>query len=865
MNKVTVFVHNEIKKQIQRLYQQGGNFQKAAEKCKILLYDLSIKNTNPVEIISKIPLTNHGESRIKHCIKYDLSGYCRLVTIQDNGWLVLLYCGTHDDVDKWLENNKGLQVAIKDADKGLFEIFKSEDISDVQSRINIVPDYSDGKLFKKLKQYWDDISANLPSLIKRELEKFETITEEDQIFEAAIAIADPIKQDMIFDVFMLLRGGLVDEAKNRISAYYDDITLIKDIPEPQIKEVRSNDQFINMDDLEEGDLKILMNNKSWLEWMLFMHPAQKVVVDRDFNGSARLLGVSGSGKTCVVVKRSVRLAKKYTGEKILILTLNQSLSNLISSLIDILLECGENEDLKNQIEVKSFWELSRDLIIEFRHHEFDERVLGPKTDRHEESIDEIWDEFYLCKNHNDDAEVLFQNHCNLLARGIFPQDYLKQEFDWIRSFLPQERLQDYLTIEREGRTIPIVENERGKILEGLNGWENKMKAVGAIDYLGLTNELYKYIDNISSSKYRCILVDEVQDFSTLELSIIRKLVKEGENDLFMTGDIAQQVYSKHHKIRNAGINILPDSYLKILKNYRNSREILSAAYEVFKQNTREEQFKSDDFEILNPEYANFSSAKPHLRKALHLNEELTYAFEYLKDILDQNEKGCIALCGYSLFNVQDLGNLLKVPVLDGAIKIGEENIYLSDLEQTKGFEFDRMIIVNASFDVLPNPSIPKDECFREISKFYVAMTRAKKELIISFSGRFSALFDNCLDYFNKDSWDMHVPDLKYLIEVPRIDKLNLPKSQAVKMLGKDFLFHKKAIGMSRELQNKLIELVQGKSISLKGRKEGWVNMDELKGDVLAGRDLPNFSRLFGPVVFKELEKFLIGDAPSYQS
>lgn len=858
MNKITVFIHNEIKKQIQRLYEQGGNFQKAAEKCKILLYDLTSKNANPIEVVSKIPMTNHGESRIKHCVKYDLSGFCRLVTIQDNGWLVLLFCGTHDEVERWLENNKGLKVAITDAEKGLFEIFKSDDITDVESRLNLESDFSSGKLYLKLKHYWDLISSGIPALIRKEIESFETITEETEIYEAAVAISDPFKQDLFFDVFMLLRGGKVDEAKNRILAFQEVITLINDIPEVAIREVRSNDQYINLDDLEEGDLKILMNNKNWLEWMLFMHPAQKTVVDRDFNGSARLLGVSGSGKTCVVVKRSVRLAKKYPGQKILILTLNQSLSNLISSLITRLLECGENEVLRDQIEVKSFWEISRDLIIEFRNHAFDKRVLGPKTDKYEETIDEIWDEFYLCRNNNNDAEVLFPTHCNLLTRGVYPQDYLKQEFDWIRSFLPKEKLQDYLLVEREGRSIPLIETEREKILEGLKGWESKMAAVGAIDYLGLTNELYTYIDRINS-RYRCILVDEVQDFSTLELSIIRKLVEEGENDLFLTGDIAQQVYSKHHKIRNAGITILPDSYLKILKNYRNSREILSAAYELFRQNTKEEQYKSDDFEILNPEYANFSSAKPHLRKAKNPDEELTYAIQYLSEILGQNEKGCIAFCGYSLFNMQVLGLHFNCPVLDGSAMIGDENIYLSDLEQTKGFEFDRMIIINANNHVLPNPSLPADEWFREISKFYVAMTRAKKELIISYSGVFSSLFDNCLDFFTKDSWEAHISDLRYVLKMPSFDKRNFPKSQAVKMLGKDFLFHKKAVGMSRELQNKLMELVQGRSITLRGKKEGWIHMDELKNDIEARRDLPNLSKNFGPVVFKELERILTRD------
>ncbi|MBL0201600.1 MAG: UvrD-helicase domain-containing protein [Chitinophagaceae bacterium] len=852
---MTAFVNKEVRRQIQALYQRGGQFQKAADTMKALLYDITNKDNDPIKVIDRLPMTNHGETRIKHCIKYDLPGFARLVTIRDNGWLVLLYLGSHDEVDKWLTKNTGLQVGVKDVESGLFEVFTSEDIKNEEARINPESDFSGGYLYLKLKHFYHVISSNLPSLIKKAFERFDSATEEDEILEAALAVPDSAQQDMLFDVFILLRGGLVDEAKNRILAYQEQLTLIADLKVEEIKEVKSNDQYLNLDDIDASDLRILMDNKDWLEWMLFMHPAQKTVVERDFKGSARLLGVSGSGKTCVVVRRAVRLAQKYPNEMILILTLNQSLSNLINNLIDKLLDLHHLVALKEKIVVKSFWELCKECILELGNNPMDFKILGRKTDKHEENIDEIWDEYYLCKNHNSDADVLFPLHQTLLVRGIFPPEYLKQELDWIRSFIPFGARDEYLKIDREGRSIGFNDKEREAILQGLKGWEDKMLAVGAIDYLGLTNEMFKWIELIKP-KFRCILVDEVQDFGTLELSIIRNLAEEKENDLFLTGDIAQQVYSKHHKIRNAGITILPDAYIKILKNYRNSREILAAAYEVFKQNTSEEQFKTEDFEILKPEYANFSSPLPFLRKGASLSEELSYSIKYLSQLLGHKEKACICICGCSIYQVQQIGHRLELPVLDEDTTIGEECIYLSDLEQTKGFEFDRMIVVNANASVFPNPKLPKDEWYREISKLYVAMTRAKKELVISYSSQLSQLFENCKEFFNEDLWSDHISGTLNVIELPNSEKNTLPKSQAVKMLGKDFLYHKRSVGISRELQLKLIELVQGKSISLSGKKIGWINMDELKNDVVSKRDLPHLTRIFGSTVFKELETVL---------
>jgi superfamily I DNA and RNA helicase len=66
-----------------------------------------------------------------------------------------------------------------------------------------------------------------------------------------------------------------------------------------------------------------------------MHPEQERCVDVDFSASSKLLGVSGSGKTCVLVKRAVRLANKYPSEKVLVVTLNRSLANLIKELVDV--------------------------------------------------------------------------------------------------------------------------------------------------------------------------------------------------------------------------------------------------------------------------------------------------------------------------------------------------------------------------------------------------------------------------------------------------------------------------------------------------------------------------------------------------
>jgi len=66
-------------------------------------FDLDISEADQV--------TNHGESRIKHCIKYDLPGACRLVTVQNEGVIYILFVGDHVSVDRWLDRHEGLTLS----------------------------------------------------------------------------------------------------------------------------------------------------------------------------------------------------------------------------------------------------------------------------------------------------------------------------------------------------------------------------------------------------------------------------------------------------------------------------------------------------------------------------------------------------------------------------------------------------------------------------------------------------------------------------------------------------------------------------------------------------------------------------------
>ena len=78
-----VLEYKEFRASLAALRRRGGPYQKAAERTIVMIDDFK----GDQEVLSRLPVTHHGESRIKKAVKYDLTGACRLVTVQDTGFV----------------------------------------------------------------------------------------------------------------------------------------------------------------------------------------------------------------------------------------------------------------------------------------------------------------------------------------------------------------------------------------------------------------------------------------------------------------------------------------------------------------------------------------------------------------------------------------------------------------------------------------------------------------------------------------------------------------------------------------------------------------------------------------------------------
>src|SRR5207253_748469 len=88
----------------------------------------------------------------------------------------------------------------------------------------------------------------------------------------------------------------------------------------------------------------------WERWTVFLHPAQRELVERQFGGPARVAGSAGTGKTVVALHRAAHLARANPDARILLTTFSATLSSLLRIKLGRLI--GTEPRLRERIDME---------------------------------------------------------------------------------------------------------------------------------------------------------------------------------------------------------------------------------------------------------------------------------------------------------------------------------------------------------------------------------------------------------------------------------------------------------------------------------------------------------------------------------
>ncbi|MFW5771494.1 MAG: ATP-dependent helicase, partial [Spirochaetota bacterium] len=218
------------------------------------------------------------------------------------------------------------------------------------------------------------------------------------------------------------------------------------------------------------------------------------------------------------------------------------------------------------------------------------------------------------------------------------------------------------------------------------------------------------------NRYKYIVVDEFQDTSDLNFSLLSHLVEVKKPGLMVVGDDWQSIYG----FRNARIEYILNmkkyfpgvKVLRLTQNYRSRKEILTFAHRIIKKN----RFRSKK-KVISVKGKGGSVEGLRVRS---FDEELHVVAGIIDELRSQGVKTAV------LYRNNWQGEKIRLAIKEKPGE-GKDLIHLMTIHSSKGLEFHTVILTGLRDGTFPDPATDIEE---ERRLFYVACTRAEERLIV---------------------------------------------------------------------------------------------------------------------------------------
>lgn len=533
-----------------------------------------------------------------------------------------------------------------------------------------------------------------------------------------------LPQDAYENLFSIFDGDNIDD-------------IIAEMEAGKAKEgedtLLSNNNKRRFIELTDDECHAQIMEEGMEKWQLFLHPSQSKLVNSDYKGTTKVSGSAGTGKTIAALHRLKHLCEQQDAH-VLFTTYTTALMNNISQLVDKMRIPSQRYELTNIDKVLR-------QVAEENHvlpNGFDILDYGSDSD---EKAKALWQEVL-------DTEI-----------SEFNEDFLHSEYIDVIVYNNNKDLKSYLVQARTGRTKALSRKQRVEIWKLKEKYESLKIQRRKVDRMELFNTTANYLIENDIHPYTHIIADEFQDFSNPELRFLRALVKEGRNDLFLTGDPYQRIYSgRKINFSTAGINVRGKRSQKLKVNYRTTEEIKRMAVSVVKDQKYDdldggEENNKGYISLVHgerPSYKIFKSSIDEVKQVIHYLDICETEGIRAKEI-------CIASKTRAMYkDVQDELHRKGVKyceVKNGDRKGDKNGLSFSTFHSLKGLEFRVVILIGVTERSMPSvvssnyPFMEMDaaeqkEYLANIrSLLYVAITRARQLVFITGYGKKTGLLE----------------------------------------------------------------------------------------------------------------------------
>lgn len=500
--------------------------------------------------------------------------------------------------------------------------------------------------------------------------------------------------------------------------------IIAEIEEGQAKDdgdqLLSNNNKRRFVELTDDDaLQRILDNDMEI-WQLFLHPSQQKLVDADYKGTMKVSGGAGTGKTVAALHRLKHLSENADA-KILFTTYTKTLKDNLENLVKKM-DINPSRYTLNNID-QVLLETARKYKIKEGY-----KILDYSGD--EESL-KLWREVIETEVTEFDEQFLYDEYIDVIV------------------YFGNTDAKSYMLQQRIGRSKALSRKQRIEIWKLVEKYVALKQERKVADRLELFNETTRYLNDNDIRPYTNVIADEFQDFSNPELKFLRALVKEGRNDLFLTGDPMQRIYSgRKINFGAAGINVRGVRSKRLKINYRTTEPIKKVAVGIIKGQT------FDDMDGGTESIKGYVSLirggeKPVYKIVGNATEEFDQVIEWIKECRDSNiELKDICVAAPSMGLLKEFQTRLHTDgtpykVLKGTTRQGSlDGLSICTLHSLKGLEFKVIVLMGINERNIPSKATDtypfsgmdaldkKEYLSAKRSLLYVAVTRARQLVFI---------------------------------------------------------------------------------------------------------------------------------------
>lgn len=502
-------------------------------------------------------------------------------------------------------------------------------------------------------------------------------------------------------------------------------------------------QFTFVGDNPE-ELKQVIEGGDFEAWRTFLHPEQRLYAERRFNGPFRLTGGAGTGKTVVLLHRARMLATENPGSRSVLTTYNKSLAEsletgiakldgsmaLAPKLGDSGLYIGGVDSLVGQV-VRTATDAEQQAVMRVM---FGYGTAIPGKILGSDGAQNQWN-------------IAISNVDQTLEPELANSSFLQQEYESV--ILPNLIVSkdEYLTVPRYGRGTALNRAKRVAVWKVVEQYRYFNRIEMNASFVEIAHLAAQVLRARTATGTRApadhVLIDEAQDLHAGHWLFLRELAAPGPDDMFIAEDSHQRIYGQKITLARFGIAVVGRSR-RLTLNYRTTQQNLAYAVGLLRG------VHITDIEGEEETDHGYTSSRvgPHPveASASSTSEELDNLAAYLRDWADDGVAlGTVGILVHANYQISRVINGLKERGLVGrnlTQALMDDVPVVMTMHRSKGMEFTRVVLFGMSESNLAAGAKSghlaqadlDDAVLKERSLLYVAATRARDGLVVSWSG-----------------------------------------------------------------------------------------------------------------------------------